>query len=72
MVSIFFGDASLAGKDIDPEQILTEDPDLIVKIYAGKNVIGNSGVFTAPPQEEFAEKADGNAEASRLEGFKGC
>ena len=53
-----FGDASLAGKDIDPEQILTEDPDLIVKIYAGKNVIGNSGVFTAPPQEEFAEKAD--------------
>ena len=42
-----FGDASLAGKDIDPEQILTEDPDLIVKIYAGKNVIGNSGVFTA-------------------------
>ena len=22
-----FGDASLAGKDIDPEQILTEDPD---------------------------------------------
>ena len=51
-----FGDASLAGKDIDPEQILTEDPDLIVKIYAGKNVIGNSGVFTAPPQEEFAEK----------------
>ena len=53
-----FGDASLAGKDIYPEQILTEDPDLIVKIYAGKNVIGNSGVFTAPPQEEFAEKAD--------------
>ena len=53
-----FGDASLAGKDIDPEQILTEDPDLIVKIYAGKNVIGNSGVFPAPPQEEFAEKAD--------------
>ena len=53
-----FGDASLAGKDIDPEQILTEDPDLIVKIYAGKNVIGNSGVFTAPPQEEFAEKAE--------------
>ena len=51
-----FGDASLAGKDIDPEQILEADPDLIVKIYAGE-VVGNSGVFTAPPQEEFAGKA---------------
>ena len=51
-----FGDASLAGKDIDPEQILEADPDLIVKIYAGE-VVGNSGVFTAPPQEEFAAKA---------------
>ncbi len=52
-----FGDASLAGKDIDPEQILLADPDLIVKIYAGE-VVGNSGVFTAPPQEEFAAKAE--------------
>ena len=51
-----FGDASLAGKDIDPEQILEAGPDLIVKIYAGE-VVGNSGVFTAPPQEEFAAKA---------------
>ena len=51
-----FGDASLAGKDIDPEQILEADPDLIVKIYAGE-VVGNSGVFTAPPQEEFAGRA---------------
>ena len=51
-----FGDASLAGKDIDPEQILEADPDLIVKIYAGE-VVGNSGVFTAPPQEAFAAKA---------------
>lgn len=51
-----FGDASLAGKDIDPEYILESDPDLIVKIYAGE-VVGNSGVFTAPPQEEFAGKA---------------
>ena len=50
------GDACLAGKDIDPEQILEADPDLIVKIYAGE-VVGNSGVFTAPPQEEFAGKA---------------
>lgn len=52
-----FGDASLAGKDIDPEKILVEDPDLIVKIYAGE-VVGNSGIFTAPPQEEFAAKAE--------------
>lgn len=52
-----FGDASLAGKDIDPEKILIDDPDLIVKIYAGE-VVGNSGVFTAPPQEEFAAKAE--------------
>ena len=52
-----FGDASLAGKDIDPEKILMADPDLIVKVYAGE-VVGNSGVFTAPPQEEFAAKAD--------------
>ena len=51
-----FGDASLAGKDIDPEQILEADPDLIVKIYAGE-VVGNSGVFTAPSQEAFAAKA---------------
>ena len=51
------GDASLAGKDIDPEQILLSDPDLIVKIYAGE-VVGNSGIFTAPPQEEFAAKAE--------------
>lgn len=52
-----FGDASLAGKDIDPEQIIEADPDLIVKIYAGE-VVGNSGVFTAPPQEDFAAKAE--------------
>lgn len=52
-----FGDESLAGKDIDPEAILEADPDLIVKIFAG-NVIGNSGIYTAPPQEEFQEKAD--------------
>ena len=52
-----FGDASLAGKDIDPEKIIEADPDLIVKIYAGE-VVGNSGVFTAPPQEEFAAKAE--------------
>ena len=51
-----FGDASLAGKDIDPEKILVANPDLIVKIYAGE-VVGNSGVFTAPPQEDFAAKA---------------
>lgn len=52
-----FGDASLAGKDIDPEWILEADPDMIIKIYAGE-VVGNSGVFTAPPQEEFAAKAE--------------
>ncbi|MCI1958401.1 MAG: ABC transporter substrate-binding protein [Clostridia bacterium] len=51
-----FGDASLAGKDIDPEQILVSDPDLIVKVYSG-DVVGNSGIFTAPSQEEFAAKA---------------
>lgn len=52
-----FGDPGLAGQAINPEAILLANPDLIVKIYSGA-VVGNSGIFTAPPVAEFKAKAE--------------
>ncbi len=49
-----FGDASLAGKEIDPEQILLSDPDLIIKTSSGP-ALKNTGVYTPPTQEMYEE-----------------
>lgn len=49
-----FGDASLAGKDIDPEHILLEDPDLIIKTSSGP-ALKNTGVYTPPTAEMYDE-----------------
>lgn len=49
-----FGDAKLAGKDIDPEHILLEDPDLIIKTSSGP-ALKNTGVYTPPTKEMYDE-----------------
>lgn len=49
-----FGDAELAGKDIDPEHILLEDPDLIIKTSSGP-ALKNTGVYTPPTKEMYDE-----------------
>lgn len=51
-----FGDASLAGKDIDPEKILLDNPDLIIKTSSGP-ALKNTGVYTPPTQEMYDEIA---------------
>lgn len=49
-----FGDASLAGQEIDPEQILLADPDLIIKTSSGP-ALKNTGVYTPPTQQMYEE-----------------
>ncbi len=49
-----FGDASLAGKEIDPEEIVLADPDLIIKTSSGP-ALKNTGVYTPPTQEMYEE-----------------
>ena len=49
-----FGDASLAGKEIDPEKILLADPDLIIKTSSGP-ALKNTGVYTPPTQQMYEE-----------------
>lgn len=49
-----FGDENLAGKDIDPEHILLEDPDLIIKTSSGP-ALKNTGVYTPPTTEMYDE-----------------
>lgn len=49
-----FGDESLAGKEIDPEAILTADPDLIIKTSSGP-ALKNTGVYTPPTQEMYED-----------------
>lgn len=49
-----FGDPDLAGKDIDPEAILTADPDLIIKTSSGP-ALKNTGVYTPPTQEMYED-----------------
>ena len=46
-----FDDPTIKGKTIDPEKILLEDPDLIMKTTSGA-AYKNTGVYTAPSQEE--------------------
>ena len=49
-----FGDAALAGQQIDPEQILLADPDLIVKTSSGP-ALKNTGVYTPPTRQMYEE-----------------
>ena len=46
-----FDDPTIKGKTIDPEKILLEDLDLIMKTTSGV-AYKNTGVYTAPSQEE--------------------
>ncbi|MFN3338562.1 MAG: ABC transporter substrate-binding protein [Dietzia sp.] len=48
-----FGDPTLEGDTVDPEQILTTDPDLILKTTSG-GALKNTGVYTPPADGEFA------------------
>ncbi len=52
-----FGDPTITTKTIDPEAVLDADPDLIIKVTSGK-ALKNTGVFTPPTTEEFAEIAN--------------
>lgn len=47
-----FDDPGIKGKTIDPEKILLEDPDLIMKTTSGA-AYKNTGVYTAPSEEEY-------------------
>lgn len=49
-----FGDPKLAGQQIDPEKVLTADPDLIVKTTSGR-ALKNTGVYTPPTVQEMDE-----------------
>lgn len=49
-----FGDPKLAGQSIDPEKVLTANPDLIVKTTSGK-ALKNTGVYTPPSPQEMTE-----------------
>lgn len=49
-----FGDESLAGKEIDPEAILTANPDLIIKTSSGP-ALKNTGVYTPPTEEMYQD-----------------
>lgn len=51
-----FDDPTIQTKTIDPEHILAADPSLIIKVTSGK-ALKNTGVYTPPTQEEFAEIA---------------
>lgn len=48
-----FGDPNLQGDTVDPEKILDEDPDLILKTTSG-GALKNTGVYTPPADGEFA------------------
>lgn len=47
-----FDDPTIKGKTIDPEKILLENPDLIIKTTSGL-ALKNTGVYTAPSTEEY-------------------
>lgn len=48
-----FGDPNLEGDTVDPEQVLSIDPDLILKTTSG-GALKNTGVYTPPADGEFA------------------
>ena len=48
-----FGDPTITGKTIDPEKILLEDPDLIIKTSSGP-ALKNTGVYTPPTAEDYS------------------
>lgn len=48
-----FGDPTLEGDTVDPEEILATDPDLILKTTSG-GALKNTGVYTPPAAGEFA------------------
>lgn len=54
--SNIFGDPTITAKTMDPEKILQANPDLIIKVTSGK-ALKNTGVYTPPTTEEFAEIA---------------
>lgn len=47
-----FDDPTIKGKTIDPEKILLDDPDLIIKTTSG-SALKNTGISTAPTEEEY-------------------
>lgn len=49
-----FDDPNIKGKTIDPEKILINDPDLIIKTTSG-SALKNTGIYTAPSEEEYDE-----------------
>lgn len=48
-----FGDPTLEGNTVDPEEILAADPDLVLKTTSG-GALKNTGVYTPPADGEFA------------------
>jgi iron complex transport system substrate-binding protein len=62
-----FGDSKWAGRDIDPEKILLDDPDLIIKTSSGP-ALKNTGVYTPPTREMYDEIT---AEMTGRDGWSG-
>ncbi|WP_210424396.1 ABC transporter substrate-binding protein [Gephyromycinifex aptenodytis] len=52
-----FGDPSITGDTIDPEKVLSGDPDLIIKTTSGK-ALKNTGISTPPSAQEMQEVVD--------------
>ncbi len=52
-----FGDPNLPSDTVDPEKIIQANPDLIMKVTSG-HALKNTGVYTPPSEEEFAQIAD--------------
>lgn len=51
-----FDDPSIKGKTINPEKILLDDPDIIIKTTSG-SALKNTGIYTSPSKEEFSSIA---------------
>lgn len=64
-----FDDPTIKGKTIDPEKILAADPDLIIKTTSG-SALKNTGIYTAPSEEEYREISKEMVQRSGWEDLK--
>ena len=54
VTNIFSTDVeNLSAKEIDPEAIITRNPDVIIKLVTPDKALAGTGLYTAPTKEEF-------------------
>lgn len=49
---------NLSQKEIDPEAVISRNPDVIIKQITPAQALAGTGVYTAPTKEEFKESYD--------------